>query len=161
MNKIIRLNFYVHYYFIMAAFFLQSFSQIISILIFSDGYGIIMFNQLCFFFFVVVLCEQYILCIIPTIALLKMDKGRKYKRYWYSSVFSSEKVYGLIRVLIITNILLFLVLEILTLIVRHSKSNIIFVENDWMIIIIFILTFGVASLMSGLNLELRKRKDKK
>ncbi|MBR5545124.1 MAG: hypothetical protein IKU66_06585 [Clostridia bacterium] len=151
--------FYIRYqiYYAITMFLYVSYPWLILIneIVSIDNDDIHMFNQLLIFSIGIFLCLQYIFAIIPTVTFFKMNKGHSYKRYWYSSVFDLEKVYGTTRKLLVINIVVFCIIECIICFIRILRNLNIFVSSFWMPIASFVLLFSVSSLMSGLFLELK------
>lgn len=111
MKKYLHTRFKFYYFFTTFLFFIYPFLLLLRELFPFTNEDKSMFNQTVCFFMAIVLCFLYLIVIIPTVQILRMNSKEK---YWYSDVFKKNKVYGKIRVAIKINVIIFIATQVFT-----------------------------------------------
>ncbi|MCM1365237.1 MAG: hypothetical protein NC122_10615 [Faecalibacterium sp.] len=107
----------------------------------------------------IVLLWMVIFAVCLTQVLLKMNKD-KHSKDDRESVFDIKVVYGPIRKLLIVNVVLFLAVQIGIAIERTAMNRVVFAEDSMAFFILQLVSFGNASIMSGIFLELKNNRKK-
>ncbi len=152
MEKYLCIRFKLYYFLTTFIFFIYPFLLILREIIFFTNEDKSMFNQTISFFMAIFLCFLYMIVIIPTVQLLKMNSKEK---YWYSDVFKKNKVYGNIRIAIKINSIIFIVIQILICFFYFFNNQSPVSEFFWMPLVVFMLFFGVYAIMAGIHLEIK------
>ena len=152
MEKYLCIRFKLYYFLTTFIFFIYPFLLILREIIFFTNEDKSMFNQTISFFMAIFLCFLYMIVIIPTVQLLKMNSKEK---YWYSDVFKKNKVYGNIRIAIKINSIIFIVIQILICFFNFFNNQSPVSEFFWMPLVVFMLFFGVYAIMAGIHLEIK------
>ena len=152
MKKYLQIRFKIYYFFSTVSFFLYPFLMILRDYPPSTNEDKSMFNQMIGFFMAIFLVFLYLIAIIPTVQLLKMNTEEK---YWYSDVFEKTKVYGNIRLAMKINVIIFVVIQISTCFLNYINNQAYLSEFFWMPLVGFLIFFGVYAIMSGIYLAMR------
>lgn len=154
MKKYLHIRFKVYYFITTFIFFMYPFWFVFRDLIFCMNEDKSIFNQTIGFFMAIFLCFLYMIVIIPTVQLLKMNSEEK---YWYNDVFKKNKVYGNIRIAIKINLIIFIATQFFTCFFNLFNNQPPVSEFFWMPLVVFMLFFGVYAIMAGLYLEIKTR----
>lgn len=152
MKKYLQLRFKFYYIFTVLLYFFYPFFLLLRDFIPGTNEDKSMFNQTIGFFMTIFLILLYLIAIIPTVELLKLNSEEK---YWYNRPFKKDKVYGKIRVAIKINIVIFITTQVFVCFFNYLNKQAIISDFFWIPIIIFLLLSGVSAIMAGIYLEIK------
>lgn len=152
MKKYLQIRFKIYYIFTVLLYFFYPILLLLRDFIPSTNEDKSMFNQTIGFFMTIFLILLYLIAIIPTVELLKLNSKEK---YWYNAPFKKDKVYGKIRVAIKINILIFITTQVFVCFLNYLNKQAIVSEFFWIPIVVFLLLSGVSAIMAGIYLEIK------